>query len=346
MKNRTVVAADIAKDVFQAVMFKYDKQCGANKSYKRKKFEQLITSMKPAIFVMENCSGAQHWARLASLHGHEVVLLGPLFVSRFRQGQKTDANDAVAIYDAFNSRQMKPSPLKTLEQQGLQALEKVRAHYQNRKVALSNAMRGHLAEFGLVFPRGYGALKKHIPAILEDAENGIPMSARIALDCYWQDWQQASTKVEQLSKEQRQLLKTIKGAKEIQRLEGIGPIGASGLICALGDGKQIKSAKEAGAFIGTAPKQYSSGGKEVIIGICKRSGHKALRAVLIQGARSVILKLKRKGSPSSEREAWLAKLIERQGENKAAVAFANKNVRTAWAILAHNRTFEPGAFAP
>lgn len=345
MNNRTVVAADIAKDVFQVVTFKNHKQTSANKSYKRHQFERFVSTMDPAILVMENCSGAQHWARMAQRNGHKVVLLGPLFVSRFRQGQKTDANDALAIYDAFHSRQMKPSPLKTLEQQGLQAIEKVRAHYQHRRVALSNAMRGHLAEFGVVFPRGYSALKKHIPAILEDAENGIPMSARIALDCYWQDWKQATDKVDQLTKEQRQLLNTMNGAKELQRLEGIGPIGAAGLICTLGDGQQIKSAKEAAAFIGTAPKQYSSGGKEVIIGICKRSGHKALRAILIQGARSVILKLKRNGSPCSEREAWLAKLIERQGENKAAVALANKNVRAAWAILAQNRTFKPGASA-
>jgi transposase len=344
MINRTVITADIAKSVFQVVSFKNSQQVSPNKSYKRQQFEKLILNTPPSIWVMENCTGAQHWARLAQSKGHEVILLGPLFVSRFRQGQKTDANDAIAIYDAFNARQMKPCPLKSVEQQGLQALEKVRARYQSQRTAISNAMRGHLADFGIVFPKGYGSLKKQIPSILEDAENGLPTSARIALDCYWQDWQLSTERVKQLDHEIRRQLKTFSAAKELQKMEGIGPVGATGLICALGDGKQIKSAKEAGAFIGTSPKQYSSGGKEVVIGISKKSGHKALRSVLIQGARAVLLKMKRKGYPTSAREAWLASLVERIGENKAAVALANKNVRTAWAILAHGRTFEQTAY--
>lgn len=335
MNNRTVFSADIAKNVFQCVQFKNNRQIGKNKAYKRAQFAKLITQSKPGKLVMENCSGAHHWSRLAKLHGHEVVLIPPGVVTPYRQGQKTDANDADAIYEASQRQNLKASPHKTIAQQALAVLEKVRAHYQTRKTRLSNAIRGHLAEFGLIMPKGYKSLRSQMPLILEDAENGLPMSVRYALNLYWLDWQQAHQKVMELEKEKLIALRDMPVAKEILKVEGIGPVSASGLICALGDATVFKRGKEAAAFIGTSPRQHSSGGKVVMIGISKKSGHKRLRSALIQGARSVILKLKVKKEPSSEKEKWLAQLIERQGENRAAVALANKNVRTVWALIVH-----------
>ena len=339
MNNRTVISADIAKNVFQCVQFKNDKQVGKNKAYKRDQFAKLIMTSNPGKLVMETCSGAQHWCRLAKEYGHEVVLIPPRVVTPYRQGQKTDANDAPAIYEASKRPKLKASPQKTVEQQGLGVLESARAHYQSRKNKLSNAIRGHLAEFGLIIPKSYSALRRQLPLILEDAENGLPMSARIAIHLYWEDWQSAHKKVMELEKEKLKVLHQLDDAKELLKIEGIGPVSASGLICALGDASVFHRGKEAAAFIGTSPKQHSSGGKEIIIGISKTTGHKKLRAALIQGARSVILRLQAKGKPSSEKERWLAQLIERQGENRAAVALANKNVRTAWAILAHHRQY-------
>ena len=339
MKDRTVIAADIAKNIFECVKFKNDCQVGKVKRYKRNQFSQLLVSREKFTLVMETCSGAQHWARLARQYGHEAILIPPKVVSPYRQGQKTDANDAMAIYEASRRHQLKASVQKTVEQQGLSALESVRSHYQDRKKSLGNAMRGHLAEFGIVMPKGYKSLRSQMPLILEDAENGLPMSARLAINEYWEDWQRANQKVLRLEKEKLKELNKIDAAKELLKVEGLGPVTTSGLICVLGDGSAFKRAKEAAAFIGTSPKQHSSGGKEVIVGISKTTGHKKLRAALIQGARSVILRLTSKGEPSSEKERWLAQLIERQGENRAAVALANKNVRTAWALLVHNRQY-------
>jgi len=339
MKDRIVIAADIAKNIFECVKFKNDHQVGKVKRYKRDPFGKLLISRETFTLVMETCSGAQHWARLARQHGHDVILIPPRVVSPYRQGQKTDANDAMAIYEASRRTQLKASVQKTVEQQGLSTLESVRSHYQDRKKSLGNAIRGHLAEFGIVMPKGYKSLRSQMPRILEDAENGLPMSARLAINEYWEDWQQANQQVLRLEKEKLKVLNKIDGAKELLKIEGIGPVSTSGLICVLGDGSAFKRAKEAAAFIGTSPKQHSSGGKEVMIGISKTTGHKKLRSALIQGARSVILRLAAKGEPSSEKERWLAQLIERQGENRAAVALANKNVRTAWALLAHNRRY-------
>jgi len=339
MKDRIVITADIAKNVFECVKFKNDRQVGKVKRYKRDQFGKLLISREKFTLVMETCSGAQHWARLARQHGHDVILIPPKVVAPYRQGQKTDANDAMAIYEASRRHKLKTSVQKTVEQQGLSTLESVRSHYQDRKKSLGNAIRGHLAEFGLVIPKGYKSLRSQMPLILEDAENGLPMSARLAINEYWEDWQRANQQVLRLEKEKLKVLNKINAAKELLKIEGIGPVSTSGLICVLGNGSAFKRAKEAAAFIGTSPKQHSSGGKEVIIGISKTTGHKKLRAALIQGARSVILRLAAKGEPSSEKERWLAQLIERQGENRAAVALANKNVRTAWALLAHNRQY-------
>ena len=339
MKDRTVIAADIAKNVFECAFFKNDQQVGKVKRYKRAQFISLLNTHKHYKLVMETCSGAQHWARLAIMQGHQAVLIPPKLVAGHRQGQKTDANDALAIYEASRRHNLKPSVIKTVEQQGLAALESVRSHYQNRKKSLNNAIRGHLAEFGIIMPKGYKSLRGQLPLILEDAENGLPICARTAINEYWLDWLQANEKVLSLEKHILKLLNQTETAKELLKIEGIGPVNTSGLLCVLGDGSAFKRGKDAAAFIGTSPKQYSSGGKVTMIGISKTSGHKKLRASLIQGARAIILRLANKTEPLSEKERWLAQLIERVGENRAAVALANKNVRTAWALIVHKRKY-------
>jgi len=339
MNNRTVIAADIAKNVFQCVQFKNHHQIGKNKAYKRSEFIKLITHSSPSVFVMETCSGAQHWGRLAKKYQHEVILIAPRIVAGYRQGQKTDANDALAIYEASRAQHLKASPQKSLQQQNLATLESVRSHYQRQKTKLNNALRGLLSEFGIVMPKGYARLRAQLPLILEDAENGLPDESRFAIDVYWQDWQQSHLKVLQIEKQKCKVLGEIANGKSLLKIEGIGPVCASQLICALGDASVFKRGKDAAAFIGTAPKQHSSGGKEISIGISKKTGHKQLRSALIQGAWSVIIRLKAKENPSSEKELWLLQLIERVGENRAAVALANKNVRTAWALLAHQREY-------
>jgi len=339
MKDRIVIAVDIAKNVFEFVKYKNDKAVGKNKRIKRAQFEKMILTMEHCKLVMESCSGAQHWARMAKVKGHMAVLIHPKLVQGYRQGQKTDANDALAIYEASRRDKLKECVQKTTDQQGLAMMESVRSHYQERKKRLSNAMRGHLAEFGIIMPKGYKHLRRQMPRILEDAENALPMSARIALNQYWTDWQSACENVLKFEKEIMAELRDIPAAKELLKIEGIGPVVTSGLICVLGDGSAFRRGKEAAAYIGTSPKQHSSGDKQTIVGISKTTGHKKLRSALIQGARAIIMHLKTKKKPLSEKERWLLQLMERQGENRAAVALANKNVRTAWALLAHQRQY-------
>jgi len=337
MHHRTVIAADIAKTNFQCIQFRNHQAVSKSKNYKRPAFENLITADKPMTLVMESCSGAHHWARLAEQHGHEVILIPPKTVTGFRQGHKTDTNDAYAIYDASRSVNLKLSVRKSLETQALQVLGSVRDGYQNRKKQLSNALRGHLAEFGIVMPKGYASLKRRLPGLLEDPDNGLPDAVRFALNEYWLDWQRTNVLEAKIADRIKAELKGIAAAKEVMKLEGIGPVNAVGLLCALGDGRGFNKGKEAAAYIGLTPKQHSTGGKEVYIGIGKQCGHKRLRSSLIQGARAMIIAVKTRG-PVSETEHWLLALVERCGENRAAVALANKNVRRAWALISHQRS--------
>jgi len=338
MTHRTVIAADIAKNSFQCVQFTNDQQSSKNRAYTRRQFENLITRPKPMKLVMETCGGAQHWARIAKQHGHEVVLISPRFVKGFRQGQKTDANDAVAIFEASRSSNLKASVQSSAERQALGTIQTVRDGFMRRKTKTSNAIRGHLMEFGFTFGKGFSNLKRFVPDILEDAENDLPMLVRIAVGELWDEWLRATEKEAKLNRQIQQALSKIKVAKEVMKLEGIGPVCTAQLLVALGDGRAFKRAKDASAFTGTSPKQHSTGGKIVIIGIGKHTGLNPLRPNLIQGARSVIQKVKTRG-PKSELERWLADLIERRGDNRAAVALANKNVRRAWAIIRHDRRF-------
>jgi transposase len=194
MTHRTVIAADIAKNSFQCVQFTNDKQSSKNRAYSRRQFENLITRPKPMKLVMETCGGAQHWARVAKQHGHEVVLTSPRFVKGFRQGQKTDANDAVAIFEASRSSNLKASVQSSAERQALGTIQTVRDGFMSRKTKTSNAIRGHLMEFGFTFNKGFSNLKRFVPDILEDAENDLPMLARIAVGELWDEWLRATDK--------------------------------------------------------------------------------------------------------------------------------------------------------
>ena len=338
MQHSTVIAADIAKHSFQCARFSHGRVLKDNLKINRHRFESLIQSDRPMTLIMESCSGAQHWARLAKANGHEAILVPPKAVAAVRQGHKTDANDALAIFDVANSVNFKPAVQKDLDTQALQSLMNIRRHYQEEKTRLNNVLRGHLSEYGLVFAKGQAALKRAIPSILEEAENGLPHCLRDPIHRLWQDWIRADQHVSELTQQLMHRLNALAVARDLMTLPGVGPVNAAGLLCALGDGQAFTKGRQAAAFVGTAPKQHSTGGKVTQTGIDRRGGHSVLRANLVQGAWSVLLRINARG-PVSDTERWLGALSERRGERKAVIAMANKTVRRAWAIInRHHRT--------
>ena len=217
-----------------------------------------------------------------------------------------------------------------MDQQALQAIQRSRELLIRDRTAVSNHIRGLLLEFGVTLPKGFAHLHAQMPMILEDAENGVPHLLRSTLHLMHERLVQIKRDIDELTDQIEALVKANESCKRLTDLEGVGPIGAVLLYATLGSGTAFSSGREFSAYLGLTPKQYSSGGKTNLIGISRYVANKRLRAVLIQGARAYLRCLK---EPSTQKDRWLLAMMERSGYGKTSVALANKNVRTAWAML-------------
>lgn len=337
MRNINIIGVDLAKNVIQVSVVSRSNRELTNKSLTRKKFAEFLARQKPSLVAFEACGTAHYWGRFAQRHGHETKIIPAKMVAPYRQGHKTDANDALAVAEAARRPDIKQAPLKSVEQQGMQSIQRSRELLVQNRVGLSNHVRGLLMEFGIVIPQGWAALHRRIPEILEDGENELPDMYRPTLHVLWRRLCELRTDIEQLDSEIKTLVKQHAACKELLALEGIGPIGAVLLFATLGTGEAFANGRQFSAYLGLTPKQHSSAGKVKLIGISKKAANKRLRAVLIQGARAYVHRLK---EPKSFKDRWLKELIERAGTGKAAVALANKNVRTAWAMLTRGESYE------
>ncbi len=337
MRKINTIGVDLAKNVIQVSVVSGSHRELTNKSLTRKKFAEFLARQKPSLVAFEACGTAHYWGRFAQRHGHAVKIIPAKMVAPYRQGHKTDANDAFAVAEAARRPDIKQAPLKSIEQQGMQSLQRSRELLVQNRVGLSNHVRGLLLEFGIVIPQGWAALHRHIPEILEDGDNELPDMYRPTLHLLWRRLSELRIDIEQLDTEIKTLVKQHAACKELLALEGIGPIGAVLLFATLGTGEAFANGRQFSAYLGLTPKQHSSAGKVKLIGISKKAANKRLRAVLIQGARAYVHRLK---EPKSFKDRWLKELIERAGHGKAAVALANKNTRTAWAMLTRGETYE------
>ena len=258
-------------------------------------------------------------------------------VTPFRQGHKTDSNDALAVAEAARRPNIKEAPMKTLDQQGLQAIQRSRDLLVQESTALSNHLRGLLMEFGEVIPKGFAALHASSPGDLEDGGNEVPDMYRPALHRLYCRFLELRSDIRAMDAEVKALVKQHPGCSRLTALEGVGPISAVLLYASLGTGEAFSGSREFAAYLGLTPRQLSSGGKTNIVGLSKKIGNRQLRSVLIQGARSYVNKLK---EPKTPKDRWPTALIERAGPGKATVALANKNVRTAWALLTQGTEYQ------
>lgn len=337
MAKLNVIGVDLAKQVIRISVVSPSNRQLQNRAFTRRKFAEFLGRQKPGVVAFEACATAHYWARVALRHGHEVKILPVRAVTPFRQGHKTDENDALAVAEAARRPGVKLAPLKTVEQQGLQAMQRSREFLVQERTSLSNHIRGLLMEFGVVIAQGYSALHRCVPEVLEDGENELPDLYRPTLQMLYRRLCELREDIKQVNAEIEWLVKQHAACERLMALEGVGPIGAILLFATLGTGEAFANARQFSAYLGLTPKQYSSGGKVNLIGISPHVANKRLRAVLIQGARAYVHKMK---EPKSEKDQWLAALIDRAGYGRAAVALANKNVRTAWAMLTRGTTYE------
>jgi transposase len=330
MAQLNTIGVDLAKNVIQVSVVTPRGKELQNKALTRTKFKEFLAKEQRSLVAFEACSTAHHWARTAKAFDHDVRIIPAFSVAPFRQGHKTDANDALAVAEAAGRPNIKDAPMKNLEQQGLQAIQRSRELLVHDRTGLSNHIRGLLMEFGITIPKGFAALHRRIPEVLEDAENDVPHFYRATLQLMFRRLLDMKDDVDVLTRQIEQLVNANESCKRLLAIEGVGPISAVLLYATLGSGEAFQSGREFSAYLGLTPKQYSSGGKTNLIGISRHIANKRLRAVLIQGARAYINHVK---EPKTTKDQWLVAMLNRAGYGKTSVALANKNVRTAWAML-------------
>lgn len=337
MHYSTTVGVDLAKNIIQISVVSSRGKELVNRSLSRRKFAEFLGKQKSSLVAFEGCATAHYWARKAEEHGHTARILPAKFVAPFRQGHKTDSNDALAVAEAAVRPNIKEAPMKTVEQQGLQALHRSRELLIQECTALSNHLRGLLLEFGVVIPQGFASLLSTLPEVLEDGENEVPHLYRPTLHRLYTRLLELRGHIDEMTKEVELLVKAHPVCSRLTALEGIGPIGALMLYAVMGSGMAFRNAREFAAYLGLVPRQYSSAGKANIVGLSKKIGNRKLRAVLILGARAYTYRLKQ---PKSAKDRWLLELIERNGHSRAAIALANKNVRTAWVMVTRGEEYQ------
>jgi transposase len=335
----TRVGVDLAKQVFQVHGVDRAERPTWCKRLKRARWiADLERDVEAGCEIgMEACGGAHHWARVLQVKGFRVKLIAPQFVKPYVKTNKTDANDAEAICEAMSRPSMRFVAVKTVEQQDLQAVHRVRSSLIRDRTAKANQLRGLVYEYGLVAPRELHALRRAVPEWLEDADNGLTARFRALLAGLYRDLRLLDERVRELDREIAAIAREHEPVGRLEQLTGIGPLTASALYALVGDGRQYRSGRELAVALGLTPRQHSSGGQEKLLGISKR-GDKYLRTLLIHGARSA---LRVAPNRTDRLSRWALALAERSHPNVAVTALANKMTRVVWAMLRHGTNYEP-----
>jgi transposase len=332
----TTIGLDLAKAVFQVHGADDRGRTVLKKQLKRAQVAAFFANLTPCKIGMEACGSAHYWARKLIAMGHEVVLIPPQYVKPFVKRNKNDAADAEAICEAVTRPNMPTVPIKSVEQQAILSLHRARQGFVKARTAQANQIRGLLAEYGFTIPQGIGHIAKRVPEIIEDGANELPGNFRLLIQRLVDHLKELDRQVGELELEIQQWHKSNPLSRKLAQIPGIGPITATAMIASVGDARQFENGRQLAAWLGIVPKQHSTGGKARLLGISKR-GDRYLRTLLIHGARAVVRIAERK----ADAEAWIKRLLERRHKNVAAVALANKNARTIWALLAHDRDYEP-----
>lgn len=330
------VGLDLAKNLFQVHAVDARGKKVLNKQLRRDQVAEFFVKLPPCLIGMEACGSAHHWARKLTSYGHTVRLMAPQFVKPYVKSNKNDAADAEAICEAVARPNMRFVAIKHVDQQAVLSMHRARQGFVKARTAQANQIRGLLAEFGLVIPQGISCIARRVPELLEDACNELTAPVRRLIQRLMDHLKELDLQARELEAEIKAWHRASDVSRRLEKVPGIGPLTASALVASVGDAKNFASGRQLAAWLGLVPKQHSSGGKPTLLGLSKR-GDGYLRTLLIQGARSVIIAQTKKNPVGG----WLNGLLLRRNPNVAAVAMANKTARIAWALLAHERDFEP-----
>jgi transposase len=340
--NATTVAVDLAKNVFQLAVADANWRIVHKARLSRPQFQHWFDNRAVGLVVMEACGSAHHWARVLQERGIDVRLLPARHVRPYVKGNKTDAADAAALLEALRCADIVPVKVKSIEQQCLQGLHRVRSGWMATRTARINALRGLCREFGFAVKVGAKAGLQQISAVIGQ----IPESLRPALQGLLDEVRELEQRIATI---ERQLAAIARHSQPCQRLlsaPGIGLLTATAMVAATGGSvAHFKSARHFAAWFGLTPKEHSSGGSRHLGRISKR-GDRYLRTLLTHGARSVLnaaSRARKKDQPVDPLKSWALAIAQRSHHNKATCALANKMARICYALLRDQEPYAPRA---
>ena len=336
MNKCTTISIDLAKNVYQVALFNANGTLKSNKKMSRTRMLAFVAQHPGARILMEACGSAHHWGRLFESRGYEVRLIPPHIAAKCRNGNKSDANDTLAIYLAASHPQVHFVSVRSNEQQDLATLHRLRQGYMTQRTALANRIRGLAQEYGIWFPTGINPLRKQLLDVLEDGDNALTHAARFAIGDLHQQLLHLDVQIEKATKYLVDLTRQQPICRELTKLPGVAWLGAGALFARLGNGRAFKRGRDAAASLGLVPAHKGTGGNNRLLGITKR-GDRYLRTLLVHGARSVVTNIRDKQDKLS---CWIRTLLGKHHINKAAVALANKVARIAWAMLTTGQPYQ------
>jgi transposase len=338
MQNDTLIAVDLAKAVFEVAVSHRPGRVDRGERLSRDKFLGFFVNRPKATVVMEACGSAHFWAKKIQALGHHVVLLPPHQVRPYVLRNKTDRTDTKGMLEAYRNDDIYPVPVKTVEQQTITSLHRLRAAWIEKRTATINLLRGLLREYGLIIPLGAKNAVPHAWAFIEDADSGLPDAARPLLAELCHEIRELDQRVKLAEHQLEALAEQMPIVDRLRSIPGIGLLTATALVAFICDVQRFPSGRRLASYLGLTPREHSSALKRHLGGISKR-GDIYLRTLLIHGARSALRAATTMKQPDRLR-AWALRLRQTRGYNKAAVALANKMARIVWAIWKRDRIFE------
>jgi transposase len=340
--NATTVAVDLAKTVFELAVADEHWRVVERARLTRGQFERWFANREVSLVVMEACATAHYWARTLRARGIEVRLLPAKYVRAYVKRNKTDAADALALLEALRASDIKPVPVKSIEQQALQALHRLRSGWMATRTRRINALRGFCREFGMEVSVGAARGLAQIARLLADEHSAIPPMLRTPMRLALEEIRLMEARIDALERELAEVARNSEPCKVLASVPGIGLLTSTAMVAAVGDPRAFDSARHYSSFFGLTPREYSSGDHRYLGRISKR-GNRYIRMLLTHGARSVLRAAtvaRRAGRDVDRLRSWALEVQARTNHNKATCALANKLARIAWAVWVKHERYQ------